>query len=93
MKPNKTRIKVVTKSNGTKRFIPEHKPWLFWYEFNDFEGYSLIKHNPYGTSKYARFTNLEEAQEVIDRYLKYVEDEEQKHKDKKSSRTEYIKYP
>ena len=93
MKPRKTRIKVVTKSNGNKMYIPQHRNFFgFWYNFTDFDGYNCFVH----TNAYTycnRGSTLSNAQTQIDAYIEAFEKEEIRRKGKDIVNVEYIKYP
>lgn len=96
MKPRNTRIKVVEKFDGHRRwtvYIPQHQNFFgFWYDFSDHDGYSIVSHtNPYTYATGG--DSLSCAQEQIDSYIKAFEKNEIRRKGKDIISVEYIKYP
>lgn len=94
MKPNQTRIKIVTLSDGTEQFIAQHKPWLFWHDFGSFEGFSVFKNaNPYTCCQFLVYKTIEGAQREIDDYLEYFNDVQEREEVRNSKKVRYVKYP
>lgn len=96
MKPRKTRIKVVEKTNGPaiwKVYIPQHRNFFgVWYDFSDWDGYNAFVHtNPYTLR--TRGKSLSAAQQQIDDYIEAFKKEEIRRKGKDILNVEYIKYP
>lgn len=90
--PRKTRIKINTLADGTLEYTPQHKGWLFWYDFNDYDGYSPFAHT--NARWYAQSsTTLESAQFQIDNYIEAFHKEGARRKDSAITKTEYVKYP
>lgn len=94
MKPNQTRIKIVTLSDGTEQFIAQHKPYLFWYDFDNFDGYSIWKNaNPYTVRDRYIHRTIEGAQNEINDYLEYFNEIQQREEVQNSKKVRYVKYP
>lgn len=94
MKLSQTRIKIVTLSDGTEQFIAQHKPWLFWYNFSDFDGYSALKNaNPYTVCYRDIHRTIEGAQNEINDYLEYFNEIQQREEVQNSKKVRYVKIP
>lgn len=96
MKPRNTRIKVVEKFDGHKKYmlhIPQHRDFFgTWYNFSDFRGYSCMAHtNPY--SYRLEGSSLAIAKEQIDDYIKAWHREDRRRKGKDIIKVEYVDYP
>ena len=101
MKLRKTRIKKITKPNGGEIFIPQINTFfgLDWTAFTDYTSHSLPtslnwliidKHE----LSYKQFCkSFEEAQDVIDTYIAYVNHQNASEIENKITKTEYIDYP
>jgi len=93
MKPRQTRIKITTNVSGEVVYMPQHKGWIDWYDFDDYSGNSTLTHtNPWKFS-HVSSTTLKSAQEQIDNYLEAFDKEEVKRNGSKVVKTEYVKYP
>lgn len=95
MKPRQTRIKVNTLQDGSKEYIPQHKGWLFWYDFDDWDGQSAFSHtNAYHLRCHESLPkSLSLAQSQIDDYIEAFNREEALRIGSAVKKTEYIKYP
>jgi hypothetical protein len=97
-KPAQTRIKQVTRGDGTTVYIPQHKSWWIWYDFYDYEGTSNIRHtNPWFLSAGPSWKTIDGAKLEIDRYISNFNHEaDNRTKDKlrkQEKEVTYIKYP
>lgn len=91
-KPRKTRIKINTLADGTLEYTPQHKGWLFWYDFDDSDGISMFVHtNPIGYRQNS--TSLISAQTQIDEYIAAFHKEDIRRNGITITKTEYVKYP
>lgn len=101
MKLRKTRIKVITKVNGVKIFIPQIKvlfglDWCAFTNYTDnplpmsFNRMIIQKHNLAYNDK---CNSLEDAKKVIDEYIGYVNHQNASKIGNKVTKVEYIKYP
>lgn len=96
MKLRKTRIKKETKANGAVVYTAQYKGWIDWYNFNAWDGSSLM------WSIYASYTkglkkeldgSQERAQGMIDYYISYVNHKNASAIENEIVKTEYEKYP
>ena len=92
MKPRQTRIKVNTLQDSSKEYTPQHKGWLYWYDFDDYDGKAYFSHtNPIHFQQSEK--TLKSAQFQIDNYLEAFALEEARRVLSEVKKTEYIKYP
>lgn len=92
-KPAQTRIKITTDNAGVKSYTPQHKGWIFWYDFNDFDGYSGSHTNPLKHCHRDSYSALASAQEAIDSYIVAFQEAEEFRSQKAVASVTYVKYP
>lgn len=92
--PRPTRIKITTDKAGDKSYTPQHKGWLFWYNFGSFEGWSSLAHtNPMMYAQIGPYTDLKQAQGAIDAYITAFRKAEALRNLQTIVSTKYVKYP
>ncbi len=76
----KTRIKILTKRNGNKTYIPQVKYWFFWKDYTENNVFYNVRF---------QYTLLENCQKKIDEIL----ETKYKGKQNKVVDTTYVDYP
>lgn len=100
MRARKTRIKIETLADGTKRYTPQSRMSFVWYDFHDMDAYmSFIEvmgfvNQPVRPFNHkGRCVTLKDAQDSIDSYVKAVDEYNDKVVKGKTAKVEYVKYP
>lgn len=103
--PRQTRIAVLTRGDGSKRYVPQWKGLLFWYSFCDSDAsMNLDPVSPYNvwwtstiTRKVGRSRDAlktqEEAKELLDEYILRYKAEVAGVLSKKVKSVEYVGHP
>lgn len=98
MKLRRTRIKKITKANGSVEYVAQYKYGLWWCCFNEFYADSEVK-EMYGewakmsrNKKFSKGTD-EMAKHIIDFYVRKVKHLQASNHENKVVKTEYEKYP
>lgn len=83
----RTRIKILTRADGTKRYLAQRKVWLiFW---RTIRVHSLFLDGPF----VGKFDTMEEAQSFLDDRLHRMQMRYQTENAKKIVKTETVDYP
>ena len=100
MKPRKTRIKKITTANGVETFIPQIKTFFGpeWIDFTDYQcnhlrDFNLILMSEHRLCCLQACKSLKEAQDVIDAYIAYVNNQNAISVENTVVKTEYVDYP
>lgn len=96
MKLRKTRIKKETKANGKVVYTAQYKAWVFWYEFNRYDGLDtpFISYMQYIKKTKEDLDGSErQAKAIIDFYISYEKHTQASKIENKIVKTEYEDYP
>lgn len=94
MKLRKTRIKKVTKANGSTEYYPQFRGWFLWNDFYGWDsGLSEITTQWLKTKKEKLTHSKSEAKELIDYYIAQVEYRNACEIESKVMKVEYEDYP
>lgn len=94
MKPAQTRIKQVSREDGSVFYTPQHKCWGIWCDFSDYKGVSDFRHtHPLDHCMEDHYLDVEYAKSKIDKYIFSFTKRNEELRLRKGQQVTHIEYP